>query len=520
MATAEPRKPGRRFKELGDSPPEQVAALLRSWLKEAGLTVGGLHAQLRSEHFGHADDTLVPSQRQLYEPLKGEKLSWAFIEAVADICSRDNAERRRKLDEIAPLWRGANDATMAMGTVVDRDQLMVRLLATQDELDRLRWRLDESERARHQAEQTALLLITLLAAYRPHTARAEDTEGEEHGIKAFFGTIPHNTEPDVHLDPELIDGRYRLRELIGRGGAGILWEAIDTRLDRRVAIKLIEPPHSCDREDFLARARTEAWALARVNHPNVVAIHDVVDLGNEVWTVMELLNPRSLDRVLRDHAPLPIDETARIGLELLHGISAVHGHGILHRDVKPQNFLFRQDGSAVLVDFGLAVFNDRTGPTSTNETVMGSPPFIAPERWRGQDLPASDLWSLGTVLYAMVEGRGPFDHPSPGVVGYRIANGEYPPAVHAGPALSGLITAMLDLEPVNRPTADDIERELLRFVDRSTRTDPRIILRDHSSNQLGRMLVPVGVKIAKPRAQAQPPAAERARSSELDPPES
>ncbi|MQS13128.1 serine/threonine protein kinase [Streptomyces kaniharaensis] len=506
MATAEPRKPGRRFKELGDSPPEQVATLLRSWLKEADLTVAGLHAQLRPEHFGHADDTLVPSQRQLYEPLKGERLSWAFVEAVADICSSDNADRQRRLDEIAPLWRAANDATMAMGPVLDRDQLMVRLLATQDELDKLRWRLDESEQARHQAEQTALLLTALLTAYRPHDAQAG--KGSEHGTRALFGTIPRNPVPDAHLDPELIDGRYRLRELIGQGGAGALWEAIDTRLDRRVALKLIETPHSRDREGFLARARTEAWALARVNHPNVVAIHDVVDLGNEIWTVMELLNPRSLDRVLREHAPLPVDETARIGLDLLHGISAVHGHGILHRDVKPENVLFRQDGSAVLVDFGLAVFHETASPTNSDGTVMGSPPFIAPERWRGQDLPASDLWSLGTVLYTMVEGRSPFDDTSPGVVGYRIAHGEYPPAVHAGPALSGLITAMLDLEPANRPTTDDIERELLRFVDRSTRTDPRIILRDHPDTPLGRMLIPVGVKLAKSRGLAPPPAAD------------
>ncbi|MEV6975767.1 serine/threonine-protein kinase [Kitasatospora sp. NPDC093806] len=512
MATAEPKKPGRRFKELGDSPPEQVAALLRTWLKEVGLTVGGLHAQLRPEHFGHADETLVPSQRQLYEALKGERLSWEFVEAVADICSSDYAERRRKLDQVAPLWRGANDVTMTIGPVVDRDQLMVRLLATQDEVDRLRLRIDESERTRHEAEQTVLLLITLLAAQRPHTARAG--EGEEPGIGTLFGTIPHNPGPHVSLDAELIDGRYRLRELIGRGGTGALWEAIDTRLDRRVALKLIEPPHSRDREGFLARARTEAWALARVNHPNVVAVHDVVDLGSEVWTVMELLNPRSLDRVLRDHAPLPVDETARIGLDLLHGISAVHGHGILHRDVKPQNVLFRQDGSAVLVDFGLAVFNERASPVTAEAAVMGSPPFIAPERWRGRDLPASDLWSLGAVLYTMVEGRSPFDHASPGVVGYRITNGEYPPATHAGPALSGLITAMLDLEPGNRPTANDIERELLRFVDRSIRTDPRILLRDHPGTPLGRMLIPVGVKIAKSRDQGQPTEAEWSGSSE------
>ncbi len=209
----------------------------------------------------------------------------------------------------------------------------------------------------------------------------------------------------------MIGGRYRLVERIGSGGMGTVWRAVDELVDREVAVKeprLPGDPHGEERRRAYARLRREARAAARVEHPAAVAVLDVVVEDDEVpWIVMELIRGESLHEVLRRGALSPA-ESARIGLALVGALAAAHAKGIVHRDVKPANVLLGPHGRVVLTDFGIARIQGEESLTVSGEFV-GSLEFIAPERMSGPGAgPASDLWSLGVLLYAAVEGRSPF----------------------------------------------------------------------------------------------------------------
>lgn len=273
----------------------------------------------------------------------------------------------------------------------------------------------------------------------------------------------------------LIDGRYELRAQLGRGGMGVVWEALDTRLNRQVAIKELLFRGAVDPEtqaQWVERARREAQAIARIGHEHVVAVHDVIEAEGQVWIVMEQVNPRSLSDLIRDHGRLPVASTARIGLEILRGLRAVHAAGVLHRDVKPHNVLFRKDGRAVLMDFGIATFEGAAQVTRLHETV-GTPQYLAPELavpWAEgtprQTGAAADLWSLGVTLYEMVEGRAPFRGPTPFEVLQAVRSAEPPEMEHAGP-LRPLIDGLLNKDPEKRLTAARAE-ELLQHVAQET----------------------------------------------------
>ena len=182
-------------------------------------------------------------------------------------------------------------------------------------------------------------------------------------------------------DPgRLIAGRYRLGEIIGRGGMGVVWHTRDELLDRDVAVKeVIWPPHLTEGEQQAAcrRAVREAQMAARLEHRNVVRIFDIVEEDGHPWIVMELLPYRSLrDLVLEDGALTPA-EAARVGLGILAALRAAHAQGILHRDVKPANILVGPDDRVVLTDFGIARGTD-TPTLTTAGVLIGSPSYIAP----------------------------------------------------------------------------------------------------------------------------------------------
>jgi eukaryotic-like serine/threonine-protein kinase len=269
----------------------------------------------------------------------------------------------------------------------------------------------------------------------------------------------------------LIDNRYKLLRPLGRGGMGVVWEAHDARLGRRVAIKELLFRGAVDPEtqaQWVARARREAQAIARIGHEHVVAVHDVIEADGQVWIVMEQVNPRSLSDVLRDHERLPAHRAAQIGLEVLRGLRAVHAAGVLHRDVKPHNVLFRKDGRAVLMDFGIATFEGAAQVTRRHETV-GTPQYLPPELaspWEKEQrhaTPASDLWSLGVTLYETVEGRIPFRGPTPIEVLESVREDELPPMEHAGP-LRPLIEGLLVKDPEKRLPAARAEEMLQRVA--------------------------------------------------------
>ncbi|WP_037678039.1 serine/threonine-protein kinase [Streptomyces griseus] len=260
----------------------------------------------------------------------------------------------------------------------------------------------------------------------------------------------------------LVAGRYRLVELIGRGGMGTVWRADDEVLDRHVALKQLHvQPHLSDAElaTQYERTRREARAAARVVHPNVVVVHDVVDDDGRPCIVMEYLPAVTLGELLEHGRTIPPEEAARIGLGMVAALRAAHTAGVLHRDVKPGNVMLGAGDRVVLTDFGIAVTSGSSTLTRTGEMV-GSIDFMAPERIRGQRPgPASDLWALGATLYQAVEGRPPFRRDTAVETAYAIVVDPMEPMKRAGP-LEPLIEALLFKEPEERPTAEQTERAL------------------------------------------------------------
>ncbi|MFV0128234.1 protein kinase domain-containing protein [Streptomyces sp. HMX112] len=263
----------------------------------------------------------------------------------------------------------------------------------------------------------------------------------------------------------VLAGRYRLGESIGRGGMGKVWRAHDEVLHRTVAVKELTAGKyvsEADRAVLHARTQKEARAAARITHPGVVTVHDVLEHDERPWIVMQYVDGPSLADAAKeaDEGRVEAREVARIGLHVLGALRAAHAAGVLHRDVKPGNVLLARDGRVLLTDFGIAAIEGDSTITRTGELV-GSIDYLAPERVRGGDPgPASDLWSLGVTLYAAVEGSSPFRRTSPISTMQAVVTEEPPPAEHAG-ALAHVITALLRKDPAGRPGAAEAERMLL-----------------------------------------------------------
>ncbi|MFG1917951.1 protein kinase [Micromonospora sp. NPDC048898] len=264
----------------------------------------------------------------------------------------------------------------------------------------------------------------------------------------------------------LIAGRYRLLDLVGTGGMGRVWLARDEMLHRDVAVKEVVPPSwlaEAEREELRLRTLREARTAARLNHPNVVRIYDVVHDRESPWIVMEYVPSRSVQQIIGAEGPLSPQRTARIGLAVLAALRAAHAAGVLHRDVKPHNVLVADDGRVVLTDFGLATFDGGEGAMTGPGTVLGSPQFVAPERAReGVSDPRTDLWSLGATLYATVEGQSPYARSSAMATLSALATDPPDPMRRAGP-LRPALTGLLQRDPWRRLTATEVE-PLLRAV--------------------------------------------------------
>ncbi|MGK5553594.1 serine/threonine-protein kinase [Actinomadura kijaniata] len=235
--------------------------------------------------------------------------------------------------------------------------------------------------------------------------------------------------------PQVIAGRYELVEALGRGGMGAVWRARDRTLAREVAVKEVVLPTGLSPEQVervYARTFREARAAARLDHPGIVTVHDVVEEDGRPWIVMRLVRAPALDKVIQREGPLPPARVAAIGLDLLAALRAAHAAGIVHRDVKPGNVLLPPQG-AVLTDFGIATATGDETLTATG-AIVGSPAYLAPEQARHQKAtPASDLWSLGATLYAAVEGRSPFQRGDVWGVMAALLSDDPDPMRNAGP---------------------------------------------------------------------------------------
>jgi len=266
--------------------------------------------------------------------------------------------------------------------------------------------------------------------------------------------------------PQLIADRYRLVRPVGSGGMGRVWLARDEVLHRDVAVKEVLPPdwmNDAEREALRRRTLREARSAARLNHPNVVRIYDVRHVAGCPLIVMEYVRSRSLHQVVAEDGPLPPVRVAAIGRRVLAALRAAHGHGVLHRDVKPHNVLIGDRGRVVLTDFGLATL-DGDGSITRTGMVIGSPQYIAPERARdGVSTVAADLWSLGATLYAAVQGRSPYARSTPMATLTALATAPPDPATRAGP-LRPVLAGLLRRDPRRRLDVDETDRMLRRVT--------------------------------------------------------
>src|SRR5947207_160246 len=269
-------------------------------------------------------------------------------------------------------------------------------------------------------------------------------------------------ETPVHETERILAGRYRLQAIIGRGGMGAVWRARDELLNRDVAIKEIVWPDLLDpaeREIARRRAVREAQMAARLSHPNVVGVYDILEEDGRPCIVMELVPFRSLRDVVAEDGPMSPAEAAQVGLSVLAALRAVHGAGVVHRDVKPANILLGPSGRVVLADFGIAKAADSPALTASG-VLLGSPSYLAPERARGGPAgAAADLWALGASLYAAVEGHPPFERDDALASLAAVVADEPATPFHAGP-LRPVIEGLLRKDPDNRLDMAETERML------------------------------------------------------------
>jgi hypothetical protein len=264
----------------------------------------------------------------------------------------------------------------------------------------------------------------------------------------------------------MVADRYALSAPLGRGGMGVVWRARDAVLGREVAVKeVVFPPTMPDEERRPAQARVmrEARAAARLNHPGVVTLYDVVKDHGGTFIVMELVKAPTLADLVRSDGPLPVERVAEIGAQVASALEAAHQAGIVHRDVKPGNVMVPGNGTAKLADFGIASLQGDPQLTSTG-LVIGSPAYMAPEQAKGEESgPPADFWALGATMFYAVEGEPPFDRGTSIATLAAVVN-DPPRTPRRAGRLTPLITALLAKDPGSRPSGPELRAELGRLA--------------------------------------------------------
>jgi serine/threonine-protein kinase len=295
----------------------------------------------------------------------------------------------------------------------------------------------------------------------------------------------------------MLAGTYRLDERIGAGGMGEVWRAIDEKLDRVVAVKVMNPALLAD-PGFVHRFRVEARAMAKIRHPGVVAVYAFDDDASGAFLVMEYIDGGSLTDLLDRDKRLPPARTMDLMAQTADALQAAHERGIVHRDVKPANLLIRRDGTVVLTDFGIARMQEATQLTPTG-AVIGTWSYLAPEQVLGKPVtPRSDVYAVGLIAFECLTGRRPFDRGSPAATAMARLN-DPPPTLAAGvpPEVCAVLERALAREPAHRwPSAAELAAACRRVTTRG----------------------PATLRPAKPVPQAPPPPAPMAALSANVPP--
>ncbi len=272
------------------------------------------------------------------------------------------------------------------------------------------------------------------------------------------------------VTPRTFQNRYEVTHLIARGGMAQVYRALDTRLGRHVAVKVLFPELSIDRT-FVERFRREAQAAAHLSHPNVVAVYDWGEDEGTYFLVMELVEGTSLATALRAEKSMPATRAATIAAQVAGALAYAHRHGVVHRDIKPGNVLLTDDGQVKVTDFGIAqAISTEEGLTMAG-SVMGTAAYFSPEQAEGAVVDGrSDVYSLGVVLFEMLAGRPPFVGDSPVAVASMHVRNDPPPLRELNPAVPEAIELVTMRALQKRPdqryqTAEDFRADLLRFCE-------------------------------------------------------
>ena len=264
---------------------------------------------------------------------------------------------------------------------------------------------------------------------------------------------------------ELIAGRYELEELAGTGGMSSVYRARDNLLERHVALKLLHEYHGADAES-IERFRREARAVAQLSHPNIVTVIDRGEDGGRQYIVFEYVDGENLKELVAREGPLPVRRALELAIQVGEGLACAHEHGVVHRDVKPQNVLLNGDGRAKVTDFGIARSLDVDHGMTQTGTVIGTSNYIAPEQASGRAVDErTDIYSLGVVVYELLSGDVPFPGENFVAVALRHVHEEPPSVLEVRPdvplRLAQLVDRALAKDPDDRfPSMEAMVREL------------------------------------------------------------
>jgi eukaryotic-like serine/threonine-protein kinase len=269
-------------------------------------------------------------------------------------------------------------------------------------------------------------------------------------------------------------GRYQVQALLGRGAMGAVYKAYDPDIDRPVAIKLVHTAllEGADRADYIRRFRQEAQAVGRCSHPNIVALYDIAVHEGDPYLVMEFVDGVALDQHLVHQPRLPEPQAIAIAAQVLDALACAHAAGIVHRDIKPGNILLRPDGQAKVTDFGISRIS--SSELTQVGMMIGTPSYMSPEQMRGEPCgPASDQFSLASVLYLMLCGRRPFPGDSVGAIAAQMLRGPPDPIEGLAPALAAVLARAHASHPEDRFASAAAMAVALRAAQQGAQQDGR-----------------------------------------------
>ncbi len=335
-------------------------------------------------------------------------------------------------------------------------QLYIRALALETDPERataIRRKLDMLD------EKSTLMMAGTNSIPDNHTKRENlsDSGDEQH---------PKMSDSPSELSAVGADHRYLIKERLGKGAMGVVYRAVDTILDREIALKEL-PNYFAENEVYVARFKREAQALARLSHPNIVQVYDLLEEKGRIWMTLEYLGGGDLAGHLKSCGRISINEALPLMLQVSEGLEYVHKQGIIHRDLKPSNILLTEDMIPKITDFGIAKLARVTALTEEGST-LGTPQYMSPEQCTGGKIDKyTDIYALGITFYELLTGRVPFDGETSSILAQHVIQNPTPPSEFESniPAsIESLILKMLVKDPEQRlQNMSDVLRELTHF---------------------------------------------------------